>query len=76
MNAPQTRLTACPACGRYHLLSSLLRHPDRPHIMLCPVRTRGVMRLAPWERTESERLLRSAFAPGDGRMSGAGTDGP
>lgn len=51
----------CRACGRRHLASSLIRHPDRPSILLCPVKSRGVMRLAPWERTESDRLLRSAF---------------
>jgi hypothetical protein len=57
----ESRLTPCLACGRRHLISSLVPHPDRPHILLCPVRTRGVMRLAPFERAEADRLLRSAF---------------
>jgi hypothetical protein len=61
VSAPQTRLTACAACGRYHLTTSLIHDPDRPDILLCPVRTRGVMRLAPLERAEADRLLRSAF---------------
>jgi hypothetical protein len=61
------RALRCSACGRLHLTATLIRHPDRPHILLCPVRWRG-MRLPRWERDEANRLLQSAFgdesAPG------------
>jgi hypothetical protein len=61
VSTPQTRLTKCPECGLRHLVTSLIPHPDRPDILLCPVRTRGVLRLGKWEREEANRLLRSAF---------------
>jgi hypothetical protein len=56
-----TRLIHCGDCGRLHLPESMVPDPDRPPLLLCPVTTRGVMRLAPWERTVSDHLLRSAF---------------
>jgi hypothetical protein len=46
----------------------MVRDPDRPRALLCPVTSRGVMRLGYQERIESERLLVLAFgdesAPG------------
>ncbi len=61
------QLTRCAACGRLHFITALITHPDRPHVLLCPVEWRG-MRLPRWERDEGNRLLQSAFgdesAPG------------
>jgi hypothetical protein len=58
---PDWKPNLCVQCGRCHLVSSLVRDPDRPDVFLCPVESRGVMRLTPAERTESERLFRSVF---------------
>ena len=51
------------------MLSALIPHPDRPHVLLCPVRWRG-LRITPAEREHANRLLQSAFAD----KPAAGTD--
>jgi hypothetical protein len=62
-----SRLILCLGCGRRHLPESMIRDPDNPARLLCPVRSRGVMRLSAAERAESERLLRSVFGAGDAK---------
>jgi hypothetical protein len=52
---------SCSACGRYHTVQQMLRDPDRPQGLLCPLRFSGVMRLSYKDKLTSDRLLRLAF---------------